>query len=889
MDLQQDLRSSSSLRATISALLLVGSLMISPQGAAQDDSSNPTTSRFSIDEIVVTGTKRDERAQDVPIAVTAISDEQLARTFRTDILAVSEMSPGVTLGLQPGFRAIAGGIRGTGQNSILVTQDSSVVLLLDEFATSNVQAQFVELFDIDQIEVFRGPQGTLFGKSATGGAISITTKRPEMNEFFGEFDTQIGQFQSSDAANGAITKVRGALNIPIIDNVLSARIVGILDTHQGFFRNDKDTATFPDSVPIWDIFFDASTLAADRGVTVADLIPPKLNQRTRGTGEKTDGQTVFATNVKLLFQPNDIYEAYFKWEFLRDRSDTVPGVNETPAGQGFLVPLMGFPGIQEAGQSNPFSTGVTNQCPAGNESLLCVRNGHEIDVDGFHLHQRLNLGDYTVRLLSSYREQTEVLPDTFPGEAFLSIFDASRNTVKEDIQLELRIASNLEGPFNFVAGASYAESKVDMLAFGTVGLSSFLTLVDEDRNDGLPPPILDDRGFLNLDLSFINDPGATGARQDRETYAFYADGSYEITDKLTFSAGVRYTKDDKKFFRRQNPGGPCTDLTPAKDQVIVDLLDGPTCLDARSNALSRMTGGMTLADVRSFEIPLPDSVFGIAERFSDSWDEFTFRTVFDYRLQDDVMTYLSFATGFIPGRFTETCSSLETCQPFDSETNWNIEGSLKAQFLDNRLQTNLAIFYTRYEDLIRSQVLPFTNAFGITTQETVNVNAGESEAYGAELEVQWIPRGDLIIDFQLGYLQHEYIDFELDITGDGVLEDLSNLDVPFSPRWKIGAGATFEQPLSAGFGHITYNVNANYQSSAEVSVFNADLTQMQSRFLLGANLTWRDSQERYRVTLWGTNLLDKAHRVGGNSVAGLWNFTSFGRPRAIGAEFGVSF
>ena len=102
------------------------------------------------------------------------------KQFRTDVLQLGEMTPGVALGQVAGFRAIAGGVRGTGQNSILVTQDSSVVLLVDEFALSNVQAQFVELFDTERVEIYRGPQGTLFGKSATGGAISIITKRPEL-------------------------------------------------------------------------------------------------------------------------------------------------------------------------------------------------------------------------------------------------------------------------------------------------------------------------------------------------------------------------------------------------------------------------------------------------------------------------------------------------------------------------------------------------------------------------------------------------------------------------------------------------------------------------------------------------------------------------------------
>jgi len=209
--------------------------------------------------------------------------------------------------------------------------------------------------------------------------------------------------------------------------------------------------------------------------------------------------------------------------------------------------------------------------------------------------------------------------------------------------------------------------------------------------------------------------------------------------------------------------------------------------------------------------------------------------------------------------------------------------------LDNTLQTNAAIFYTRYKDLIRSQVLPFTNQFGVTTQETVNVNAGESEAYGVELEAIWVPTSNLAVDFSVSWLQHDYREFDLDTNGDGIFEDLSNLDVPYSPEWKAVVGVTYDQYLTDGHGSITWNTSLNYQAEAETSVFEPTFSEMESRKLWDANVTWRDQDEKYRVTFWAKNLLDETHRIGANSVAGLWNFTAYGRPRSLGVEFGVRF
>ncbi len=841
----------------------------------------------SLESVTVSGTKRDELAQDVPIALSAISSTQLAQTFRTDILAVSDLSPGVQLGQVPGFRAVAGGIRGTGQNGILTTQDSSVVLLLDEFALTSVQSQFVELFDTDRVEIYRGPQGTLFGKSATGGAISIVTKRPVMNDFHGEIEGQIGKFDSK--RGGMIGKGKLALNVPLVDDKLAIRLTAIYDYDDGFFRNDKAASGFPNNIPIYGLY----------GLpTTNPPLPPELNTANKGGGERLNGTDTFASKLKVLFTPTDNYEAYFIFEFLRDRSEAVPGVNETPAlgevdpgvtrlSNGtfvrnnpslFTLARLGFDGIHTTGQKDVYSTGTTNNCPGGG-SAFCQTKGHRVSVEGYNLQQQLTYDAFNLKLITAYRHTTEILPDTYTGEAFLSLFDSSRNTTRKTAQIELRGSTTFDGPFNFVAGAVYSYDKTDMIAYSTVGLSSLLPTTDAAL--GRPTngnPLLDDRGFINLNFDYINDPTMTGARQHRNTYAVYADGHYDITDALRLTLGGRYTYDVKTFFRRANPGGPCTANTPARDQVTV----GGNCLDKRSNTISRVGGGFTIADADPFDLPLPNSAFGINNSFHSNWDKITWRAVLDYKLADDAMLYASYSTGFIPGGFTETCSSVTTCAPYESETNWNAETGIKARFLDNTLQTNLSVYYTRYSNLVRSQVVPFTDAFGLTTQETTNINAGSSRNLGVELEATWVPTDDLRFDFTMGYMDHKYLNFEL---GN---QDLSSLLVPFSPHWKVSGGVTYDM-IVGDAGTLTWNTTVNYTSESESSVFNSLYTQYSARTLWDASVTWRDVNEKYRVTAYVKNILDERYRTGANSVAGLWNFTMWGRPREFGAEFGVKF
>jgi iron complex outermembrane receptor protein len=840
----------------------------------------------ALESVTVSGTKRDELAQDVPIALSAISSAQLANTFRTDILAVGDLSPGVQLGQVPGFRAVAGGIRGTGQNGILVTQDSSVVLLLDEFALTSVQSQFVELFDVDRVEVYRGPQGTLFGKSSTGGAISIVTKRPEMNEFSGEIEGQIGKFDNK--GGGMIGKGKLALNIPVVDDKLAIRLTALYDYDDGYFRNNKAASGFPTNIPIYSLY----------GLPTSNPpLPPELNTTNQGGGEHLNGTDTFAAKFKALFTPTDHYEAYFIFEFLRDRSEAVPGVNESPAlgeidpgvtrlSNGtfvrnnpsvFTLPRLGFDGIHTTGQTDVYSTGTTNQCVGG--SAFCQTKGHRVDVEGYNLQQQLTYDDFNLKLITAYRHITEILPDTYTGEAFLSLFDASRNTTRKQAQIELRGSTTFDGPFNIVGGLVYSYDKTDMVAYSTVGLSSLLPQTDAAL--GHPSngnPFLDDRGFINLNFDYLNDPTMSGARQKRNTYAIYADAHYNITDDLRLTLGGRYTYDEKTFFRRANPGGPCTVNTPARDQVVV----GGSCLDKRSNTISRVGGGFSIIDADPFDLALPDTAFGIHDTFHSNWDKITWRAVLDYKVVEDAMLYASYSTGFIPGGFTETCSSLATCAPFESETNWNAEAGLKARFFDNTLQTNLSFYYTRYSNLVRSQVVPFTDAFGLTTQETTNINAGKSRNMGVELEATYVPTENLRFDFSAGYMDHKYVEFEL----GG--QDLSDLTVPFSPKWKIGGGITYDAVLGDA-GTLTMNTTVNYTSVSESSVFNSLYTQYSARTLWDASLTWRDANEKYRITGYVKNLLDERYRTGANSVAGLWNFTMWGRPREFGAEFGVKF
>ena len=353
-------------------------------------------------------------------------------SFSNDITALSQLAPNVTFSKQHGFNAVGGGIRGTGFMSILVTKDPSVGVTIDDFAFNHVQSQFVEMYDVEQVEIFRGPQGTLFGKNTTGGAIAITTKNPVTNEFSGSVEASMGQF-SSNNSNGS--KMNLGLNVPLIDDTLATRLAIIKDETDGYYTNDKPNA--------------AVNVVTDGTGGYGNV----------GDGSDISGIDVLAAKLKFLWSPTENHEALLMFEHVKDRSAAPAAANDTPDGEGYAWPIFGFPGNGIAGWNDPFRAGESGTANAA----IDIPGGHQIDVDGIYLNQSLTLGNYTIKSITGTRSSKEILASTYTSEAWTSLYGASRNSKRDMFQQEFRLMSELDGPFNFVAGASYYEDDVDFM------------------------------------------------------------------------------------------------------------------------------------------------------------------------------------------------------------------------------------------------------------------------------------------------------------------------------------------------------------------------------------------------------------------------------------------
>ena len=834
------------------AIAAAVSLILS--GAAHAQAPAATEEAGKLDEVIVTGTKRAESSQDVPIAISAISAAELSRTQINDVRALGAVAPGLVLSAPAGFNATGGGMRGTGTNIILVTQDAPVSFLVDEFALSHVTSQFVSLFDLQQVEVYRGPQGTLFGKNTTGGVISLTSKKPVLGEYSADAQVGVGQYENGASFNS----VKVSLNLPL-GETLALRIAAISDKDDGFYTDDKKTATFPGNVPLWGL----------SGIPAGSRPPSEVDTTVTGTGDSLGGKDVLAAKAKLLWQPNDTYSAYGIVELVRDRSDSPPGVNESTSSD--LLTLLGFPGIQLAGQKDVFSTLISHNEDIG------MDKGHRVDTTGVYLTQTLDVGVGEVKSITGYREEQQRLPSTYTGEAFQTLFDSTRNTERYTFQQELRFASKLDGPFNFVAGGNYYKDAFNFRAFFSVGLVSLLPSVNPTTGTLLRPD-----GRVNLDTRSLFDYQLQYTEQDRTENAVFWDGTYKVNDQWSFSAGLRYSKDKKSFIRAVDGGGLCNQYSEAQDKITVNGV----CRDVRSQNISR--GGLTPRQWNGRDIPMPATSFGTYLDTDNDWSKSTYRLVVDYKPADGQMWYLSYATGFLSGGFAETCATVSRCA-YDPETNKNLELGYKADFLDNTLRVNLAAYITKYDNLQRAVVAAYRSADGSSQQETVTVNTGSSKAKGFDAEVTWIASDQLRVGASLNWLDHEYTSGVLpDLRGTNAPVSLLPYTVPFSPKMKLAVNAGYDIPMSNG-SRIALAGDVNYQGESETDVFNGQNTQMQKRTLVNLSATWHEAEGRYSIGLYGANLTNEIYRMAALPVAGLWNFTNYGAPRSYGVNFNVKF
>ncbi len=735
-----------------------------------------TQQPVGLEDIVVTARRVSESLQDTPVAVSAFTSAAIENKFATDIRALAGDVPNVVITNVPGFNAASIGIRGQSTGDIILTFEPAVAVVVDDFVLAHVQTQLFDLFDIERIEVLRGPQGTLFGKNTVGGVVNVITKRPEPG-FSGEVRLGYSSFNTKD--------VKAAINVPIASN-LYLRAAGSFQESDGFYRLTKNNDV--DGI-----------------------------QGVRGRGQRWGGSRYFSGRAKLLWEPTSDTDLLLTYEILRDRGDSPPSVNETPP--GFLFDVLGFPGVQTTGAS-PFDTGTT-LCAGSSTAPTCpgTLSGHRVDVDGIYLRGEHNIqGTGTFTMVGGWRRVRSQLPSDYTGEnAYL--FVSTREDTRKQYSLEGRFSSDFSDALKFTVGAMYWGQTLDANATSFLGFLRFLG-----------------------DPTALNDPNQSTATYKVDSYAMFGEAEYKVADPFSVFLGARYTKESKDF-----------SVQPQVRRSIIAT--------------------------------------GFWPEYSDSakFDRPTIRAGYRWEISPSINNYFTYSQGYKSGGYNEQAMSATSALPFKEETADSFELGFKTETPDRRLRVNVAAFYVKYNDLQRDAVVPFVDPItGLPGQETRTTNAGKAEVKGIELEISAAPTAGLTLGAAVGWQKAKYNEFRTDVDGDGINDDASYLKLRNAPQWTASANARYEFPPMA-WGTVSLNADINYQSEYESATLNADYSQGQARTLVGASIGWTDPAERYRVAIFGRNLLDEVYRVSANSVAGLFNFTNYAPPASFGIEGSVKF
>lgn len=704
--------------------------------------SSDVLAQVALEEVIVTSRRTMETLQTTPISVVAISGDDLQTKGISDLGTMSAFVPNVVAGTGMGNSGYATfSIRGIGSGQGWVYQEGSVGIYIDDVYYPRASGALLDVIDVEQIEVLRGPQGTLFGKNTSGGAIRYVTTKPEFGEFTGFFRGVVGSYDRRD--------VNGAVNIPLTDT-LSSRITVASLQRDGFVTNLRH-------------------------------------------GEKMGNMDVTSARAQLRWQDGP-WDVNFSVDTIETSNNgvarVIPRRNTTDA----------FPGLLEQRTGIPYDPSVTGDKFKVEGGTLPERNTTESFGVTLHAEYEFNNG-YVLRSISGYRDNEA----TGRNDWDLSDFDLYH--MDQDIEF-----SNWSQEFQF--DSSFFDDRLNIV-------SGFYYMFEEATfNNYRVNPTVPVGGLLEfIDL-------------ETTTVALFSQATYELTDDLSLTLGLRWSKDDKEFFSAYGP---------------------------------------------------------LAGENEGDWESVTSRIGLDYQITPDVMIYASAAQGYKSGGFNNRPNPNlpnNGILPYDPEELWTYEVGFRSDFWDNRVRLNMTYFYTDFKDIQTSApTVLFVNGEYSIVQLTEN--AAGADIQGIEFELAAAVTENLTINASGGWTDGEYSDT------DGASAINKNTPLARTPEYSYTLGASYFQPLASG-AELSYNVDYGWKDKQFTHDSATAGFYLPSYGLLNARVTYREPGGRWSLALVGTNLTDKYYKVsgfGGNPTEGFFGFeqADLGRPREVGVELTVEF
>jgi len=787
--------------------------MIASDASAQDQSAQSPSEQGQANDavaydgaIVVQARRREENLQDVPISIAAFGGESLADRSVVTTDQLTQLAPNVQ------FSAVAPSsgnsassavfIRGVGQSDFIGSTDPGVGLYIDGVYVARSAGSALSLLDVNRVEILRGPQGTLFGRNTIGGAVQIFSNEPELGDTYGSLTLGVGDFGRFEG--------RGFVNAPVSDNA-ALRVAAIYRNRNGYVEN------------------------ITTGVDQANV-------------------DTFAARASLLWEPTDNLEVIVRGDYTIDKTDGTATVFGGITNDALFVRLASFfggcPGMANPGVAVPETAEIDPRC-ANNayldlgpyQTAAQAPSRSRTEVYGGSLNIALDVSDTaTLTSTTAYRE-TRPFSIRDADNTPLKILETINSDVVKQFSQEITLGGELfNDRMTYVIGGYYFRETDDQ--FYPVYLPS------APNADG---------------VEALVGGSASDAFIKNESLAAFAQGTFDITDQLSLTAGIRYTRDVKEVTPRQVPS-PSVEgfenfgyLVPYPAEI--DGILYSVCLGA---APDRQTGARGLPCLGSTEF-LFDPVLN---RRVDS--KVTPMASLQYEWSPEVTSYFSFSQGYKSGGFNTRIiqpvfgpnapTGREALPSFDPETVTSYELGTKFQ-IGRVFRASVAGYVAKYDDIhivVREGVAPVVR------------NAGQATISGFEFEGAISPVPALNIDFGLGYTNFSYDSFTAALeAGQAGLApgqlgrvDLTDLQA-YSPEWSGAIGVSYE--IDLGFAFLTPRVDLSHRSRTFFDAPNTPQISQPAYELVNASLTLASNDDRWKLNATVTNLTDEAYRVSGNS------------------------
>lgn len=752
------------------AVSTLGASLLAFPAFAQDSGSGIGS---LMEEITVTARKREEGLQDTPIAVSAFSGESLEARGIQKVDDIAQLTPNMSF---DNINTNGGGgssaavfIRGVGQRDFIPSADPGVGIYVDGVYYARSVGSVLDLIDVDRVEVLRGPQGTLFGRNTTGGAVSIHTVKPH-EEFDGKVRVRVGTDDRLD--------VVGKVNVPINDQLfMNATLASfnqdgfVVNPINGMDTGDDETMAFRgalrwlvnDDIEVnisGDYSFDrengqARVLSDNPGRAINFIAPGE-------PGGGGAGNAPFVHNVQL--GANSVFQ--------------------TPMAP---FPLLNVPSVRQfnncdATGANRAGTNAScfnvNNVALG-ENTATTHTFSDVDVYGVSATIDWQINDnLQVKSISAYRAVDSMFQHDGDNTPFF--ISSVRDEVYEQEQFSQEIqllGTSFDDRLQWIIGGFYFTE--DGFNFNPVD-------------------------FANVDIE-------SGGKFDHESKAVFAQGTFDVTEKLHITVGIRYTKDTKDF------------IVESPIQTAVPVVAPPN-----------LQAGIVLIDP------------GTTTLKADDW---TPMANISYDWTDEIMTYFTYSEGFKSGGVQQrNAGRFGAFAPtYDPEFVESFEVGFKYNSADGRFILNAAAFYADYTEIQLETLAPG----GIAPQLE---NAGEGEVKGFELETRWSPLDTWFFEAALGHLDATITEADPNVTNSG--GPAAGARLPQVPRWSLAAAIIKEFGLG-DMGTVTARLDYSYRTKVFFSPDNDPGSVMQSHGLLNASLAWLSADDKYSLTFHANNIFDK--------------------------------